>query len=211
MCIDQNSTQLMYLADRAFPALLSEPRFVEALLVPFHHHGKPVGTVWIVAHNYERRFDAEDERVVRTLARFAAAGWQLWRAYETEAESSRNKDAFVAMLGHELRNPLSAILNANEVLHRLGIDDPKVRKAVDILDRQSQHLSRMVDDLIDPSRIAHGKLTLRKERIELGAVIDHAVETARAQIESFRHQLSVKFPAEPIMLDADPVRLAQLL
>jgi signal transduction histidine kinase/ActR/RegA family two-component response regulator len=211
VCIEQNSTQLMYLADRCFPALLSEPRFVEALLVPFHYHGEPVGTVWIVAHNYERKFDREDERVVRTLACFAAAGWQLWKAYKTEAESNRNKDEFVAMLGHELRNPLAAILNAGDVLHKLGIEDPDAMQAVDIVARQAQHLSRMVDDLVDLSRIAHGKLTLHKERVELRVVIDHAVETTRAQIERRQHRISVKCPAEPIILDADPVRLSQLL
>jgi hypothetical protein len=91
VCIDQNATQLMYLADRCFPALTAEPRFVEALLVPFQHNNTPVGTVWIVAHTEQRKFDREDERVVRTLARFASAGWQLWKAYATEAESSRSK------------------------------------------------------------------------------------------------------------------------
>ena len=82
VCIDQNATQLMHLPDRCFPALLTEPRFVEAMLIPFHDHGKPVGTVWIVANNHKRKFDREDERVMCTLAQFASAGWQLWRAYE---------------------------------------------------------------------------------------------------------------------------------
>ncbi len=212
VCIDRNSTQLMYLADRRFPALLSEPRLVEALVVPFQHHGKPVGTVWIVAHNYERKFDSEDERVVRTLAHFAASGWQLWKAYKAEAESSRNKDEFVAMLGHELRNPLAAIVNANELLYiKLGAKHPEAMHAVDVVARQSQHLSRMVDDLIDLSRIEHGKLTLHKEQVELRAVIDHAVETTRTQIERRKHRLSIECPPEPIILEADPVRIAQLL
>ena len=109
VCVDQNTTQLVHLPDRCFPALLTEPRFVEALLIPFHDHGKPVGTVWIVANNFERKFDREDERVMRTLAQFASAGWQLWQACELAAESSRHKDEFVAMLAHELRNPLAAI------------------------------------------------------------------------------------------------------
>ncbi|HWW82547.1 MAG TPA: GAF domain-containing protein, partial [Vicinamibacterales bacterium] len=68
VCIDRNATQLMHLADRCFPALLAQPRFVEAMLVPFHDRGTPVGTVWIVSHRAERRFDKEDERVVRGLA-----------------------------------------------------------------------------------------------------------------------------------------------
>jgi hypothetical protein len=77
VCVDQNATQLMHLPDRHFPALKSEPRFVEAMLMPFHDRGNAVGTVWIVANNFERKFDREDERVMCTLAHLASAGWQL--------------------------------------------------------------------------------------------------------------------------------------
>jgi signal transduction histidine kinase len=80
VCIDEDAMQLMYLADRCFPALRSDPRFVEALLIPFRHQGRPVGTIWIVTHRFDRKFDREDERLMRTLAAFASAGWQLWRA-----------------------------------------------------------------------------------------------------------------------------------
>jgi signal transduction histidine kinase/CheY-like chemotaxis protein len=211
VCIDLNSTQLMYLADRRFPALTADPRFVEALLVPFQHHGKPVGTVWVVAHTDQRKFDREDERIVKTLAQFAAAGWQLWKAYNTEAESSRNKDAFLAMLGHELRNPLAAIHSANTVLQNIGINDSRAVAAIGIVARQSKHLGRMVDDLVDLSRISHGKLELQKEQIELRPALDQAVETNRAQIERRKHRLSTKLPAGPITLNADPVRLVQML
>jgi signal transduction histidine kinase len=72
----------MYLADRCFPALRTEPRFVEALLVPFHFRGRPVGTVWVVTHRFDRKFDREDERLIRTLAAFASAGWQFWQAHD---------------------------------------------------------------------------------------------------------------------------------
>lgn len=211
VCIDQNATQLMYLADRCFPALAAEPRFVEALLVPFQHNDKPVGTVWIVAHSEQRKFDREDERIVQALARFASAGWQLWKAYKIEEESSRNKDRFLAMLGHELRNPLAAILSANDLMQTIGFNDSRAIKAMGVVARQSQHLSRMVDDLIDLTRISHGKLRLQKERIELRAILDQAVDSTRAQIESRRHRLSIDLPATPIMLDADPVRLSQML
>jgi signal transduction histidine kinase len=80
VCIDKNATQLMYLADRCFPALRNDPRFVEALLVPFHYRGRPIGTVWVVMHQFDRKFDREDERLIRKLAAFASAGWQSWRA-----------------------------------------------------------------------------------------------------------------------------------
>ncbi len=211
VCIDQNATQLMYLPDRLFPALVSEPRFVEALLVPFHHHGKPIGTVWVAAHNYQRKFDREDERVVRTLARFAEAGWQLWKAYEDEAESSRHKDEFLAMLGHELRNPLAAILNAKDILQNLTLDDTKAVHAIGVVSRQSQHLGRMVEDLIDLTRIGHGKLKLHPEMVDLRTIIDRSVETSRAQIDRRRQHVSITLPARPITLEADPLRLAQLL
>ena len=78
--LDRNATQLMYMAERAFPALKAEPPVVEALLVPFHVGERPIGTVWVVAHDDRRKFDSEDARIVRTLATFASAGWQLWTA-----------------------------------------------------------------------------------------------------------------------------------
>ncbi|MDB5108258.1 MAG: Autoinducer 2 sensor kinase/phosphatase LuxQ [Candidatus Binatus sp.] len=210
VCLERNSTQLMYLADRRFPALLADPRFVEALLVPFHEHGVPIGTVWIVAHNYERKFDREDERIIRSLAQFASAGWQLWRSYQSEAESSKKKDEFVAMLGHELRNPLAAILSANDVLSRTIGDNPDAMQGISIVARQGKHLLRMVEDLIDVSRINLGKMTLDKRPIELGTSIAHAVETTSRQIEHRRQWLSVVLPNEPVWLEGDGVRLAQL-
>src|SRR5687767_8329267 len=78
--IDRNATQLMYMAERIFPALKSEPPIVEALLIPFHVGQKPIGTVWVVAHDERRKFDQEDERIIKTLAQFASASWQLWQA-----------------------------------------------------------------------------------------------------------------------------------
>ena len=123
VCIDQNATQLMHLPDRCFPALATDPPVVEALLIPFHDHGKPIGTVWIVAHNFERKFDQEDERVVRTLAQFASAGWQLWQGSKRSAESVRHKDEFLAMLAHEFRNPLAAIISAHELARNIRGED----------------------------------------------------------------------------------------
>jgi signal transduction histidine kinase len=201
----------MHLADRCFPALMAEPRFVEALLIPFHDHGRPVGTVWIVAHNDERKFDGEDERILRTLASFASAGWQLWKAYESAAESSRLKGDFVAMLGHEFRNPLAAILSASDMLHKIGSDDPGHKRASDVVTRQAKHLCRMVDDLTDLSRISRGRLDLQKEPVEIGTLVARALEMTRAQIERHGHHLSVQMPTDPIWVEGDPGRLAQML
>jgi signal transduction histidine kinase/ActR/RegA family two-component response regulator len=226
VCVDQNTTQLVHLPDRCFPALLTEPRFVEALLIPFHDHGKPVGTVWIVANNFERKFDREDERVMRTLAQFASAGWQLWQACELAAESSRHKDEFVAMLAHELRNPLAAIIGAHDVARKISGNDADVLRsglpqadllqadllqAVEIVGRQAHHLLRMVDDLIDLSRIGRGELEIHKEPVELRMIVDQAIEATHPQFEGRQHRLSVRIPDEPIRIDGDPGRLVQLL
>jgi signal transduction histidine kinase len=211
VCIDENVAQLMHLPDRCFPALLTEPRFVEALLIPFHAHGKPIGTVWIVTHNFERKFDREDERIVSTLSQFASAGWQLWKAYETAAESSVRKSEFLAELGHELRNPLGAILSASHVIQTPGTAEPILMHAGEIVSRQTQHLARLVDDLLDVSRISRGKATLHPASVELQTIVAHAVETTSASVERHGHRLSLEVPSAPIWLEADPVRLAQLL
>jgi signal transduction histidine kinase len=213
VCIDRNSTQLMHLADRCFPALKAEPRFVEALLIPFHHQGKPVGTVWVVAHTFERKFDRQDERIMRTLSQFASAGWQLWKAYEAAEQSNHRKDEFLAMLGHELRNPLSAIVTAAQILQE---QEPRrigegARRAIEVMGRQSQQLSRMVDDMLDVTRISKGKLQLVRRRVNVQKVVADAAETVRSHIAQKHHHLLVELPAVPIHLEADPGRLAQML
>src|SRR5687768_7012494 len=89
--IDRDTTQLMYMAERLFPALQAEPPIVEALLIPFHVEHKPIGTIWVVAHDERRKFDREDERIVRALAEFASAAWQLWNA-RTSAEAGARSE-----------------------------------------------------------------------------------------------------------------------
>jgi signal transduction histidine kinase/ActR/RegA family two-component response regulator len=210
-CIGRNATQLMYLPDRHFPALYAEPRFVEALLIPFHDHGRPIGTVWIVTHDFERKFDLEDERVVQGLAQFASAGWQLWRAGVAAEAATRRKDEFLAMLGHELRNPLAAIVSATAMLETLVAHDDVARQSVDRVARQSRHLSQIVDDLLDVSRISQGILALKRTPVDLRALVTEAVEATRPQIARRHHALSVEQPRGPIHVDADPVRVTQML
>jgi signal transduction histidine kinase len=211
VCIDENRTQLMYMADRLFPALLTEPRVVEALLIPFQIHGEPVGTVWVVSHTEGRQFDREDERIMLVLAQFAAAAWQLWKAVERSDEANLRKDQFLAMLSHELRTPLSAIAGAAHVVQTHNGNNDKLIRAAEILSRQTRYLSGLVEDLLDVSRIGAGKFELHKTFIELRLVIDQAVETVRERIAQHRHRLIVTVPEEAIHLEADFVRLTQLL
>src|ERR1700675_3586027 len=105
-------------------------------------------------------------------------------AEEKLLEASRRKDEFLAMLSHELRNPLAPIRNAVELLRRIAPSDPRLVWARDVVDRQVTHMAQLVDELLDVSRITQGKITIRKETLELGKVISHAVETARPLIEA---------------------------
>jgi signal transduction histidine kinase len=212
VCIDQGLTQLMHLPDRLFPALCAEPRFVEALLIPFAVRGQNIGTVWIVAHSEERKFDAEDERIVRTLANFAAAGWQQWKGSQTALEANERKDQFLAILGHELRNPLSAIVAAASILEKVDASRVDlIKQATEVLNRQGRHLSRMVDDLNNLARITQGKLALRLQEVEVSAVLKDAVSIASARIEQRHHRLSVHVSPRAPVIRADAVRLAQVV
>jgi PAS domain S-box-containing protein len=125
-------------------------------------------------------------------------------------EADRRKDEFLATLAHELRNPLAAIRNGLEIL-RLAAADPHVIDEIrTLIDRQVSHMVRLIDDLMDVSRISRGKLELRRERVELAAVVEAALETSRPLIEASRHEFAVTLPARPIYVDADVTRLSQV-
>lgn len=126
-------------------------------------------------------------------------------------EADRRKDEFLAMLGHELRNPLTPIRNAAHVLGSLETQEPRLRWAREMIERQVGHLTRLVDDLLDVSRIVRGKVELRLEPIELAAVVNQALEMARPLTDARGHRIEARLPEQSIHLRADPVRLAQVL
>lgn len=211
VCIDRNETQLMSLPDQIFPALRTEPRFVEALLIPFHDHGRPVGTVWIVAHSSARKFDREDERIVKVLARFAGAGWQLWNTADAAERANRQKDDFLAVLGHELRNPLSAMVMATQILQDAAPREPQVSRALGVVERQTEHMSKLIAELLDVASINRGRLRLERTRVDLRPVLSHAIVLSDARIFQRRHSLETALPTEPIYVDGDAGRLAQIV
>jgi signal transduction histidine kinase len=127
------------------------------------------------------------------------------------AQANRRKDEFLAMLAHELRNPLAPIRNAVQVMRLLDSDDPDMRWAVDVVERQVQQLSHLVEDLLDLSRFASGKITLHREPTDLATVTASAVETSRPAAETRRQALKVIQPAERLLVKGDPVRLVQVL
>jgi two-component system CheB/CheR fusion protein len=127
------------------------------------------------------------------------------------AEAGRRKDEFLATLAHELRNPLAPIRNAVQSLGTEGVPESGVKIAKDVIARQVQIMVRLVDDLLDLSRISRNTLDLRKQRVELASVVDSAVESSGPLIRQCGHELTVRLPLYPLHLDADPVRLAQVL
>jgi PAS domain S-box-containing protein len=125
-------------------------------------------------------------------------------------EADRRKDEFLATLAHELRNPLAPLRNALELMRRVAVGGPEVEQVRAMMERQVAQMVRLIDDLLDVSRISRGKVELRKERVELAAVVRSALEATRLLIEAAGHQLTVTLPPEAIHLDADPARLTQV-
>jgi signal transduction histidine kinase len=133
------------------------------------------------------------------------------RAEEALKRADRRKDEFLAMLAHELRNPLAPIRNALYIMKQPGTDASGLERVREMMERQVRHMTRMVDDLLDVSRITRGKIELRKEVVDLASVVSRTVEATRALIEDRRHELTVALPPELVLLEADPTRLEQVL
>ena len=130
---------------------------------------------------------------------------------ELLARADRRRDEYLALLAHELRNPLAPILTAVEIIKRLSLSGPELVASRDIIERQVRQLARLLEDLLDVSRVTLGKLPLRKEVVEVREVVARAFEVARPLIDARGHALTVSLPRRPLRLEADPVRLAQAL
>jgi len=152
-------------------------------------------------HQYEIR-DALVER--------KRAAEELARQASKLRDADRRKDEFLATLAHELRNPLAPVRTGLEVLKRTP-NSPAASRAREVMERQVGHMVRLIDDLMDVSRITLGKVTLKRERLELRDIIEAAIETSRPSIDAGHHTLKVSIPEEPILVDADRTRLAQVL
>jgi PAS domain S-box-containing protein len=125
-------------------------------------------------------------------------------------EDDRRKDEFLAMLSHELRNPMAPLANGIQLL-RLGAQQGSAARVLEVMERQVNHLVRLVDDLLETSRISRGIVELQKELVRLDSVVENAIETSGPLIHAAEHQLSLELPEEPLWIEADPVRLGQVL
>lgn len=132
------------------------------------------------------------------------------KAQQALEEADKRKNEFLAILAHELHSPLTPIRFAVEILQTEGLSEPDLQLARDVIDRQAQQMTRLVEDLLDVSRITVGRIELRKKRVELAEIVRRALEASRPVIEASGHKLTVTLPQEPVYLDADLTRLAQV-
>ena len=150
-------------------------------------------------------------RYLDLLARMAADFIERSQAEQDQRDADRRKNEFLAMLAHELRNPLAPMRSAVEILRLARGDAGVVRTAAEMMERQVTQMVRLVDDLLDVSRITRGRIELRKERVELSTVVKQAVEATRSMLDSMGHELELELPLQPIDLCADPARLIQVI
>jgi signal transduction histidine kinase len=153
------------------------------------------------------RYSIERKRILSENARLAV---ELKQSEAALKIADRRKDEFLATLAHELRNPLAPIRNSLLIMKSAKGDEATAEKSLEIMERQIEHMVRLVDDLLDVSRISLGKMELRKEEIGLAAILKHSLEASQPIIDSFGHQLLVDISNEPMTVNADPIRLAQV-
>lgn len=151
------------------------------------------------------------ELMARARQRIESQIAELQQHQAALEEAARRKDEFLAVLAHELRNPLAPIASALDILKQPRLDPAIATQARDTADRQLQHMTRLVDDLLDVSRIMRGKIELRKQRVPVATIVERAIETVQLLIDREGHQLSVELPEQPLCVECDLVRLAQVL
>ena len=159
-------------------------------------------------HIGERRYFTG---IVRDITERKRLEVELHDRLQQLADADRQKNEFLAMLSHELRNPLAPMRNALSLMKHPGADQDVMHEARDLIERQLHHLVRLVDDLLDVSRIIRGRVDLRKEPVELGNVIQRAMETARPVADAHGHELGIMLPQTPLYVEGDMVRLAQVV
>ena len=224
--LDSDAAYLWSRPARHFPCMKSlTPIAEEVLMMPLHLGCRPRGTIWVVAHDDARHFDAEDARLTASLGRFAAAACEVMASlqeFETRLVEGHSaaallvtadckKDRLMAILGHELRNRLVPTKNAAEVLKHARLDTATIQCMSGIIDRQVDGMTRLVDDLLDVARLHAGKLRLRPRAASLTEVVERTIEVVRPLLAARRHDLAVDLPAEPLWLEADVTWLSQAL
>jgi signal transduction histidine kinase/ActR/RegA family two-component response regulator len=173
--------------------------------------GETVGVVSFLSGGSGRRYGEHDLAVAKDLASRASIAIENSRLYARLRAADRRKNEFLATLAHELRNPLAPLSNGLQFMKLAANNAEAVEQCRSMMERQLGQMVRLVDDLIDISRINQGKLELRKERVEMAAVFKSAIETCRPLVEAMDHELTIVVPKERIVVEGDLTRLAQVL
>jgi signal transduction histidine kinase/ActR/RegA family two-component response regulator len=184
-----------------------EPRSV--ICVPLRIRERTVGAISFVASASGRRYTSTDVALAEDLSQRVATAVDNSELLESVRAADRQKDEFVAMLAHELRNPLAAINYANSAMQLGGTDSQA--ELVEMVNRQVRNLSRLIDDLLDMSRISRNKVQLRKERVGAGTIVRRAAAAARPLFEEKRHELVLEIEPQPMPLFADATRVEQMI
>ncbi|MDQ3099870.1 MAG: response regulator [Bacteroidota bacterium] len=182
-----------------------------ALVLPLHLRDTTHGVLVLIRRSSSPVYQASDVALAGELAARAAAALENARLVQGIQEADQRKDEFLGMLAHELRNPLGPMRNAVEILGMLGPHDPTIEHAMQVMDRQVKHMARLVDDLLDATRIARGKVLLRQERCDLRKIVKQTTEDYRNLFTSGDVTLNIELPKEEAWLMGDPTRLAQAI
>lgn len=218
--------QLISCPKRVFPCLsVIEPDITEELVVPVPGTAGPQGALWVLSHDGEIKFDSEHRRILTSLADFAFAALHVAdakadaEARAEEAEAARksllqaevNKDNFIATLAHELRCPLAPIDAALEAAQKLAAGNPAVLSALALAHRQVQQIKRLVSDLLDASRVRHGKLCVNLGYCLIGDIVKDAIAAVGEDARRPRQHLGATLPPYPVTVYADSARLTQIV
>ena len=245
--LDRSAVQLFRHPERYYPYLTAaEPTIEEALLAPFYVDGVAVGTVWAIAHDPNRRFDLEDQRVLTSLSIFAAAAYKVLegmqhlekrtealrrnetrlanelqervsmlereqRAHAEAEAASKAKDRFLAMLSHELRTPLTPVVLVMSALETDPKLPPEMREDIAMVRRNVDLETRLIDDLLDLSRVASGKFTLHRAPLRLHQVITSTLRMVTSDLEEKAIAIQIQLDGARDVVDGDATRLQQAL
>ena len=199
------------IADTEQRRLIRELGVRSYICVPLISRNATIGGLTFATAESGRAFTEDDLRAAQDLAHRLVIAIENANLVAALKETDQRKDEFLAILAHELRNPLAPIRNAVDIIRDQQSPVPEMQWARDVIDRQVDQMTRLIDDLLDISRITRGTIELRKESVQLATVVANAIEASRPLVEARRHGISITLPPEPCFLEADPARLAQVL
>ena len=185
--------------------------WMTGIVIPLQARGRTFAILALLLESPGRTFRGNDVTIAEAFSSRATMALDNALLHEGIRFADRQKNDFLSMLAHELRNPLAPIRNAAQLLERHVPDEPGVKWACEVIDRQVVQMVRLVDDLLDVARITRDKIHLQREKIDLSAVISRAVEASRPAIDASRHQFQVEHPPKPIRIAGDMIRLTQVL